>query len=233
MKQLPLKIFLTSLLSLASISANAEFIKGDWLHENDNLSFVDTETGLEWLSLRKTIGMSIDEVKGKLDSQFVGWRLPTEKEVIQVINGFTPFDYEGRDGFWSYNNDQIQSEVDEILHYFGVTQYFSTANSSLGTHLLDDGTVGHSGASSYHKASYYDRIYQAKYFYDDSDFSSANYGVFLVSDGGATLASKENPEINAANPNSPLNISDVPSESGIIGLGLALLGLRAREHFKF
>lgn len=55
------------------------------------------------------------------------------------------------------------------------------------------------------------------------------YGVYLVSDGGLTLSSINNPEININNPKSPINqVSDVSAHAGlgILGMFLMCLGFR-------
>lgn len=59
------------------------------------------------------------------------------------------------------------------------------------------------------------------------DHASSDFGVYLVSDGGVTLSSINDPTLNQNNPNSPAKLS-VPG--AIAALGLAgLFGWRRRK----
>ena len=74
-----------ALMIAASLPSQAELISSDYLSEGDSLAALDTETGLEWLSLSETNGMSINDALdaingGKLD----GWRLPTQLSLIHI-----------------------------------------------------------------------------------------------------------------------------------------------------
>lgn len=80
------------------------------------------------------------------------------------------------------------------------------------------------------------------YFYagDDldtwtADSVSSSYGVFLVSDGGVTLSSQQNPELNINNPNAPVN-NQPPSDlstPGMMSISALLLwtAFRLRKPF--
>lgn len=59
-----------------------------------------------------------------------------------------------------------------------------------------------------------------------TDFSHGNYSVWIVSDGGATYSSLNEPTLNINNPNSPINAS-APLKLG--ALGLMLVGMRRRK----
>ena len=43
------KLLAVSIIVMASMSANAEFVKGDWEIAGDASSLTDTDTGIEWL----------------------------------------------------------------------------------------------------------------------------------------------------------------------------------------
>lgn len=86
----------------------------------------------------------------------------------------------------------------------------------------------------------YDRVanYDSKNYHTGSglDYKNVHDGVYLVSDGGTTLSSISNPNLNINNPNAPVNqVPDAPADVpvnagfGLLGLALMALGLRRRK----
>lgn len=73
-------------LALFSMAADAAFEKTDWNAAGDKLVTVDTSTGLEWLNLAATDNMSVGIVNAFLPTTFAGWRLPTNAEVVTMMN---------------------------------------------------------------------------------------------------------------------------------------------------
>ena len=73
-----------------STSANAAVVSADWQSVGDNLVTRDTASGLDWLDLTITDGMSYDQVISKLlpGGQFDGFRLATSAEVITLWRNF-------------------------------------------------------------------------------------------------------------------------------------------------
>lgn len=49
-----------------------------------NDSFIDKTTGIEWMDFGINNTLSFNQVIAELDSTFKGWRLPTEKEVLEL-----------------------------------------------------------------------------------------------------------------------------------------------------
>ncbi len=233
------KALLTAALLVGTSGmAQAEFIKGDWSTVGDQLSVVDTETGIEWLSLTQTVGMSIDEVASQLDTTYAGWRLPTSDEVEQIFawtfNEFSP-DTILNDGHtvFQQNSTRWNAASRLIASYmissFGET-YSDTASNATRSFFrgiyINDTTEGNlvqqaQGYNWYYAAM----VEEDRNFADDLSVSNEKYGVFLVSDGGATLASLNEPSINNNNPNAP---ADVPVTFALGGLALLGFGLRRK-----
>jgi parallel beta-helix repeat protein len=55
---------------------------------------------------------------------------------------------------------------------------------------------------------------------NDYDYTDNSYGVYLVSDGGTTLSSQQDPSINANNANAPAANVSAPVLLGLMSLGL-------------
>lgn len=216
-------------MAIASLGANAGFIKGDLNSVGDQLSAVDTETGIEWINLTQTKGMSINQVQGLLETTFNGWRLPTRFEVNLAMNHATQLITQDN-GSVTYAIGS--NEMTGLLNAFGQ----SRTGSSYGTHgvYLNDDPNGSPVLSS---GGYLKSSTGFGTFWDDDNHSSYTtsfaysfLGVFLVSDGGVTISSIKNPSLNANNPNSPSNISvPLPATSMLLSLGLISFGFRKKN----
>jgi hypothetical protein len=87
---------------------------------------------------------------------------------------------------------------------------------NLGMYIDEDNMVTRAG--SYTNGSLYSLVFGLEYLQStsrDLKFNAPNYptdvfGVFLVSDGGVTLSSINDPTINANNPAAPVNTVTVP-----------------------
>ena len=82
-----MKTVLTGILFLGlASSANALLIEADYINSGDGLITVDTVTGLEWLDLTETDGMSFNMVEAELlvGGSLFGYRYATLGEVYQL-----------------------------------------------------------------------------------------------------------------------------------------------------
>ena len=214
-----MKIALISALALSSIAANAEFIKGDWKTAGDSLSVVDSETGIEWLNLAQTDGMSINQVQSQLDSTFEGWRLPTQSEVAEMMysmTGVSAGTHVTRNGYSTWTI---------VKNIMGET----SSGKSYGLHLGDNNSLFYSVVESYNSNVYGPRTtISSGYSRAGGDtWSNHNYGVYLVSDGGVTLASINDPAINENNANAPT--VPLPATLGLLSLAMAGLSFRRKS----
>jgi hypothetical protein len=207
-------IFAVSTLALASMSASAQLISTDWKNTGDKLATLDQSTGLEWLDLTQTDGVSINQVLSLMDSTYAGWRFPTPIEVNALIEnsfGVSAPDLGERISTWGR---QPSTEIEFFRTVFGVVKTDYTYRGSLGLTLNDSDGVVLSGMQTRSEG---DLLALYNQFTNGFTKSTANkeYGVFLVSDGGTTQSSLNDPSINIASANVPL-----PATAALLSLGL-------------
>lgn len=198
------------------MNASAGLTYSDWQGVGDQKATLDTDTGLEWLDLTVTDNQSYDQVSALLSTTYKGWRLPTYDEVNHMISSHLT---DTRNVFYS--------GLLGTTYYHRINTYSGYEYFSYGIHINEEGTgLAYSGLEVIPKLSDYTYKYNTPYY---PGFTSADSekGVYLVSDGGVTLSSINNPEINANNPNSPYN---VPLEGSMLALSLiSLVGFRRKK----
>jgi hypothetical protein len=220
----------SSTIALASMVANAELIPTDWKTTGDSLATLDRQSGIEWLDLTQTDGMSINQAKGLLSSTFEGWRLPTRTEVTQMMVNQFPSQSENmqRSGGWWTDEANFDNQVDQFRSMFGNTFSDITYDNSFGLFKNDNTEqrqVLRSGVIDKRSDNYVE-VYSNHIIIDSLNYTNDLYGVYLVSDGGTTLSSINDPSLNANNPNAPTSIP-LPATAPL--LGLSLLGFAARR----
>jgi hypothetical protein len=215
-------------LLLSITSTQAALVESDWENTGDGLATLDTDTGIEWLDLTQTDGMSLNQAEGLTGAGgiFDGWRLPTRAEVTQMmVNAFSseasqiPILHS-----WGVSNTTINDEAHDFRMLFGNTAANTTTDYSAGLLKNDAGqtySVIYSGVSDT-KDNDYIVLTSNSNVTNDYNYTNINLGVYLVSNGGTTLSSQLDPGINVPS-------SDVygPSFLGLMGLGL--LGFAARR----
>lgn len=226
MKNILKKLLISTVVVFMSSGANASLIKGDWQEQGDNLSVVDTVTGMEWLSMTETIDMSINDVSAELNSTYAGWRLPTTEEVDGLLNNFY---YTNMQSIYlnvrKYYYDVISDKMGRTTiggQAFSMGRYLNTPDNIFGPY-----DVLMAGISRFN--TYNNQIYRAHRQDGDMDTHDITSGVFLVSDGGATLASLNNPSINANNTNPPYNALKVPVPASFTLFGIGLIGFLVKR----
>ncbi len=206
-------LFLTLFLSLP---ASAGFVNSDVDVLGDAKATLHEETGIEWLKLESTVGMSIDDVQSALQSggSLEGWRLPRFEEVSFMVDSLlSSVPFNGRQNVILSSSFSGVSE--NFIFKMGLTNYLAFGGSvnraySKGLYINENGDTVLSGTVRERKGStmtnmyFYDGLENASY---TTSYSDSTTGVFLVSDGGLTLSSINDPSINANNPNSPFNVS--------------------------
>jgi hypothetical protein len=227
----------TLLLSISSVQANMVFT--DWDTEGDAKSTLDTDTGLEWLRVTETNGMSMDQVTAKLGTTFAGWRLPTASEVqTYLVNMIgVPYTRYGSTYVYSplegsqYNrqfsdnyNSPWRQYANAFDNHIGV---WDRSGYNYGFYINDDGLQVQAGSNRYSSGVNIRFNYRFSNF--TSDYQHGDHGVFLVSDGGTTLSSQQDPSINANNAAAPINNVSAPALLGLMGLGLFGFAARRRS----
>jgi hypothetical protein len=200
---------------LLSANASAELLHTDWQSAGDGQVTFDSDTGIEWLKLLHTSGWSINNVSAQtgVGGAFEGWRLPTQAEVRAHMTVLT-----GRE----FGTTQLYSEdlgtrqhLQEFLGLSGTSDRYA-----YGLHVMDDNRVLMSGL--YVPAYSYSQYYHSAYSHS---YTSSAYAVFLVSDGGASYSSLQDPSMNVNNPRSAsYGMSDVSTPVALGGLALLALG---------
>lgn len=228
-KEINMRFLKISLMiaGLLATQAHASLMNADWTTQGDAKAAIDTRTGLEWLDLTVTDGMSIASVLSQTSAGglFAGWRLPTMAEVLGLLKtatGQTLAVNQIVDIATLYGTlDNELSRAIGVNYTTGKTSSYTTY--AWGMVMDAAGVIRYAGTS--------DIRYGSRKIYGGVALSSANvnsagpeFGVFLVSDGGLTLTSVQNPELNINNPNSPINNpvvvpgepSDVPVPVGVL-----------------
>lgn len=213
MKNLTRNVIKASLMSLCLVGslAHAGFVDTDWMVDGDQRAVLHEETGIEWLKLDETIGMSINGVSAQLDSAYSGWRLPTRSEVNALFTALTGFDATTT-GSYALQSPANYVPARNFINVMGVNYTDTVFDYSTALHVNDDPRAGDSQvlmSGTIHDSEQRGILYDDYNYSNDLNFSKTFLSVFLVSDGGTTLSSENN---------SASNVS-APMVFGVIGLG--------------
>ena len=220
--------------------ANAELMNLNYIGGNDQQITLDTGTGIEWLKLTVTKGMSINDVQSKLGAgeQFEGWQIPTYSQVMTFVeNGLPNAAYiEGGSVSLTDSNSSMSviNEVSDFAGYIGKTDYYSPQSvfKAYGYHLSEDGeSAKYTRIDNYTSSTYsYKKVMRVGYGSATKNRSSTQYGVYLISYGGASLASINNPSINFDQDGNPAGeVSSVPLSGSVFSLALIMVAFRIRK----
>jgi hypothetical protein len=211
-------------LTASAMSVQAELVSTDWKNTGDGLATLDTATGIEWLDLTQTDGMSINQAEGLtvVGSTFDGWRLPTRAEVTQMMVNAFPSQaslLQSSEGGWDKTSFTTDNEADRFRMLFGETDItHASGDVSYGRYKNNSGQAYISGVRDTRSD---DNVFITSNFSVASDYNITDHrhGVYLVSDGGTTLDSQLDPTINENNVN---YVAPAPSVETSAGSGLSL-----------
>lgn len=194
--------------ALMATSAQAELIEADWQTAGDKLITQDTSTGLSWLDLTQTQGMSIPVVQSLLGTTFSGWRLPTKTEVVELGGSF-----------FSDLSPGATRETVDLAEASRFRELLGPSNGGSLFGLLFDAAnaqtpVARSGVSL--------NLYMTEGTSRDINAAYASYGVFLVADTVAAPGLDGDTADSVAVPG--------PAGLGALSLGLLALGGLRRRH---
>lgn len=198
---------------LLSFTSHAALVATDWKTAGDGYATLDQVTGIEWLDLDFTFGMTFAEVQSELSlgGALYGWRFATGSEVFDFTmgeGGFIASDYQGDKPAGS-----TYLQNDNMAEYLSL---LTNSGSAYGLVARSDGQLLLSGVRE-DLAKAWNRLgpYTLNY-------ANAGVGFYLVSDGGVTLSSTQDPTLNINNPDAPVNQVPVMTFSGVLLLGLGL-----------
>lgn len=216
------KTLLLTALAAISFSSQAELLKGDWLVEGDNRSLYDTETGLTWLSITETRGLSVSEMRDELANNEIydGFRYATEDEVFALTIPHMNYNIAqdtGSSGLWTnigngatdwfrYMFDSRNKYLHALNYDYIMYAYFENDES--------DTYLSHLGVNCCEWARYVNTHTNLNDTVKDS-----TSGHFIVKSGAQGLFAAENPEYAASVPLAPTAAI----------LGISLLGLSRRR----
>ena len=221
------KIFLVAAVCCGfSGFAQAEFVTGDWLEDGDNQAILDTRTGKEWLNMDHTEGMTLSGIENALNGELSGWRIASYEEIIELV--WSQAEIAGVLGsYWDDESIDRERSSDSAMYELGhIAQSSAKARNfsvtfggmegdfyGLYGHFVNEykGEVA-TLYSQYTTGKYNNGMYVQKT--TQNALGHSWYGWWLVSDGGTTLESIRNPEINANNPDSPINDVGAPLLAG-------------------
>ena len=135
-----MKKILGVLLCFVFVSADAALVSVDWQTSGDNLITRDTTSGLEWLDLTVTAGMSYDSIVAQMGSggTYEGWAYTTEAQVA------TFFDNAGGSGVYTGPSTDHQAVFDS-----GLLSAWSTTDAGTGYVQAEFLTVEVTGLGSH------------------------------------------------------------------------------------
>lgn len=237
-----LLVIATLTAGLISTQASAAFVSTDWKVVGDAKATLDTSTGMEWLKITHADNKSRDFVLSETQSggQYAGWRIPTLAEVRVLFNTLY-FDYSltGNSTFRSTTTTSgYWNDAKRFYDLFGQTdwrlQNGAYITHGIAYHYADNGTDWvYSGVIHRNNPTsprtYTIEIIQGKAATIPTSSTNEYYSTFLVSDGGITLSSINDPMLNINNPNAPINTADVSAPLGLAGAGLLMIMLGGRR----
>jgi len=227
---------LATSLTIAPL-ANAALVDTDWKDAGDELATLHEETGIEWLKLYNTLDNSIEEALSQTGEGglYEGWRLATVSEIHDLIY------------YLGSANSNIANNIDTLNYQVSLSYTSTWAGEwreamgrtyyvdgdrvlSYGLALDDDGNelwFGNRRMFSNGTQNFNLNREVSQLPYDPTD--QGKWGVFLVSDGGTTLSSINDPTLNANNPNAPVNTVSTPFTLGALLMVMGGIAGRRRK----
>jgi hypothetical protein len=182
----------TALASTMAFSASAEIINTDLNAAGDNLVITDTVTGLEFLNLNKTMGMTVSAVKAQLNTTFLGWRLSTGEEASSMLSnllegygGYIPYVHGGKSSYGSL----LGENTTDALQITGGNE----SNQSYGMAISESNNIRMYGFT-YYPSNGNTGLY-SNYGPHDESWSNPGFATWLVRDASADIVD-ENSGVN-------------------------------------
>lgn len=224
-------VIATLAAGLISTQVSAAFVSTDWKNSGDEKAVLDTVTGIEWLRVQETRNQSFGTTLSLLDTKYAGWRIPTYDEmVVMMARFYAPFNIDIYTPYAEVRSGGYLYAAQAFTRWFGNGSI--SGHHNVGMYIGPDGQLARAGSYSNGYGSY--AIFYGMTANVDLDPDTVynidkNWGTFLVSDGGTTLSSINDPTLNINNPNAPINMADVSAPAGLAAAGLLMLFFGARR----
>jgi len=232
-------ILAAAALLSASLGSQAAIISVDWKVAGDNRAFIETTSGTEWLNVNETQGLSVNTVSGEFGANglYEGFRVATASEMQPLFDlflGSAPNlvsepnpDYTN---ILSYTNEGMAIMAD-IRGVIGETNANVNSAVTVGMYFDDAGTGSSSVRMTHFIESFssdagrliYDRTFSSL----DNGYTGSSVGVFLISDGGNTFSTINNPGLLTGGNTSTTEVSE-PHALALLAFGFAGLVLRRK-----
>ncbi|MCW9004850.1 MAG: VPLPA-CTERM sorting domain-containing protein [Gammaproteobacteria bacterium] len=198
-----------------STSVNAAIISVDWQSAGDNLITQDTDSGLEWLDLTVTNGVSLSEIYAQLDvgGTYEGWRYATRAEVAGLWDSFG-----GDSNYYNGLSTQNNGLFDAMAPFVGDTYVDGNYSSRTPGDYYSIWVTGDISPSGGHYSAtaadtWYEPLYETHDFFKLSDLEANN----ITPDMGHALVRE-------------VTTVPVPAAVWLFGSGLiGLVGLARRK----
>lgn len=214
---------IASLLALSSMTANAELIAKDWASNGDDLLSYDTASGLNWLDLSLTIDSSFTEIETRLDTDLIGWRLPSKVEVASLFtSAFSEniaFNADGSKWVYSTGNASNVNSYNDAENFASLFGNYGLNGTKYAYGLYKDDTDTIRMTGAYLDSTDGARIYGMDYTNTYEHLENAGhlqFGVLLVAN-------------NMNLPEAPTELTQVPVPASAGLLALAMFGFSARR----
>ena len=149
-----MKIASTATALILSSSVNAALISEDLNTLSDGLITRDTTSGLRWLDLTETRGLSYNYVNSQFgsDGLYEGWRMATPAEVVGL---WLNFNIDLSAGAYSYGNGIIDPNIQLATEVIGETYHPAGLNLYTGVHgwVKDNFLITAVGTYSYNNST--------------------------------------------------------------------------------
>jgi hypothetical protein len=185
-----------TLLFVAAPSAKAYlYLTGDANFGSNSIT-VDTSTGLGWLNVSKTAGLSYQQVHSETQTggTFSGFRFATVQEVLHLYSsaGLTASSYGNTTGYYPVSSPSIQT-------FFSLLGTSGTFNGLPG--ILDLSGTSPNGGVTYFAPAIYGWTTDQEYWVSDGGFQlgGTEYGATFSDPGLSSWLVESVPEPAAAN----------------------------------
>lgn len=236
------KTLIAAALGLFSLNSQAHLIQGDWLSEGDGLSILDTYSGVEWLKLTETKGMSVPDVLA--NDKYSGWSVANYYNVEKLFKNNISYNKENiplEERHYSSVDDEdryflsgrnTEGWTNSLISLLGITK----TTSSYSGAFLDRTSYGLIAGVGLARVSLTEKTYSNSGRYEeefvysvdrngsyDENIKLPYSGVFLFNTGGVTVSSLSTPNYNVA-------LNDVPLENASFALlPFLMLAFRKRK----